>query len=237
MPAGRGTGPRANPRADRRVTCVAGHGLASHRHPCLDVAELTVAVRRLVEVHEVHVDLVPGQREVHLGVQVQQGLAKSIEPGDPRLCRRERVHPRDDTDALVTGARVDARPAYLFCPGEHGLPDQADADLRPCAQQVDYLGGLLSHLAQRLLAVECLAAGKEPAFERLIGFQHVTSLQIGHWRPSRADRRRPTLAVRITWCGSLLCPTASSNGWSPFGGARFSRINAVVRNGRRCTGS
>ena len=134
----------------------------------------------LVQVHEVHVDLVPGKRDVDLGVQVQERLSQDVEPGDPRLCRRERVHPRDDTDAVIRGARLDARPAYLCRPGEHRLPDQADTDLRPRVEQIDYLGGLLSHLAQRLVAVECLAAGQEPAFESLIGLVHVTSFQIGH---------------------------------------------------------
>ena len=34
---------------------------------------------------------------------------------------------------------------------------------------------LLGHLAQGLVAVKCLAAGQEPAFERFIGLGHVTS--------------------------------------------------------------
>ena len=159
---------------------MAGHRLSPERHPRLDVAELTVAVGGLVQVHEVHVDLVPGKREVHLGVQVQQRLCQDVEPGDPRLCRREGVHPRDDTDAVISRARLDARPAYLCCPGEHRLPDKADTDLRPGVQQRDYLGGLLGHLAQRLVSVERLAAGQEPAFESLIGLVHVISFQIGH---------------------------------------------------------
>ena len=201
---------------------MAGYRLSPKRHPCLDVAELTIAVRRLVQVHEVHVDLVPRQREVHLGVQVQQGLSQSIEPGDPRLCRREGVHPRDDTDALIRGARLDARPAYLCCSGEHRLPDQADTDLRAGVQQCDYLGGLLSHLAQRLVSVECLATGQEPAFACLIGLVHVTSFQTGHdsYRaPIPASRPLPG---RITWCGPSLRPADGSNAWdSACAGTRF----------------
>ncbi len=159
---------------------MAGHRLSPERHPCLDVTELTIAVRRLVQVHEVHVDLVPGKRQVHLGVQVQKRLSQDVETGDPRLCRREGVHPRDDADAVISRARLDARPAYLCCSGEHRLPDKADTDLRPGVQQIDYLGGLLSHLAQRLVSVERLATGQEPDFESLIGLVHVLSFQIGH---------------------------------------------------------
>jgi len=53
---------------------MADDGGAFHPDPGLDVGELAIAVRRLVEVHEVHVDGRPGQLDVGLGVQVQQRL-------------------------------------------------------------------------------------------------------------------------------------------------------------------
>ena len=61
--------------------------LASQPHPRLNEPELAVAVGGLVQVHEVHVDLSPRQREVGLCVEVQQRLAERIEAGDPRLRR------------------------------------------------------------------------------------------------------------------------------------------------------
>ena len=55
--------------------------------PGRDVPELAVAVRGLVEVHEVEVDGVPRQLDVRLRVQVQQRGAQRVEAGDPHLGR------------------------------------------------------------------------------------------------------------------------------------------------------
>ncbi len=69
------------------VRHVADNRLARHAEAGLDVAELAVAVRRLVQVHEVHVDRRPRQLDVRLGVQVQQRRAESVQAGDPHLGR------------------------------------------------------------------------------------------------------------------------------------------------------
>ena len=62
-----------------------------------------VAVRRLAEVHEVHVDLVPGQLNVELGVKMTEGLGELREPVDPHLGGREGVHPEDEPGAFGVG--------------------------------------------------------------------------------------------------------------------------------------
>jgi hypothetical protein len=80
---------------------VADDGLARDAETRLDVAELPVAVGGLVEVHEVEVDLGPGQLDVRLRVQVQQRLLQRVEARDPHLRGAERVHPRDDADDRV----------------------------------------------------------------------------------------------------------------------------------------
>jgi hypothetical protein len=49
-------------------------GLAANAEPGQDVRELAVAVCGLIEVHELKVDVGPGQFDVGLGVQVQQRL-------------------------------------------------------------------------------------------------------------------------------------------------------------------
>ena len=67
--------------------------------PRADVAELAVAVRRLVEVHEVHVDRVPRQITIELRVQMGQGLFQRLQSRDPHLGGRKRVHPADHADA------------------------------------------------------------------------------------------------------------------------------------------
>ena len=52
------------------VLPVAGHSLSAQPQPGLDVGELSIAVRGLIEVHEVHVDLAPREIAVELSVQV-----------------------------------------------------------------------------------------------------------------------------------------------------------------------
>ena len=64
-----------------------------------NVAVFTIAVRGLVEIHEIHVNGLPWNLEMVLGVKLQQWLAQRLEPTDPHLRRREGVHPRDHADA------------------------------------------------------------------------------------------------------------------------------------------
>jgi hypothetical protein len=141
----------------------------------LDVAELAVAVRGLVEVHEVHVDLRPGQLDIGLGVQVQQRLAERVEPGDPHLGGGEGVHPGDDAHAGVARCRLQACSPDGVTGGEDRLPDQPDVEL--VRERLADLLRLLGHLLQRLVTVEGLAAGEEPDLEVVV------VLGLGHEEP------------------------------------------------------
>ena len=78
-PAGGGALPVLDLLQDGGVRHVADDGLAGDAEPGLDVAELAVAVRGLVEVHEVEVDVGPRQLDVRLRVQVQQRLLQRVE--------------------------------------------------------------------------------------------------------------------------------------------------------------
>ncbi len=118
--------PRADAAAHGGIADVAGHRLARHAEPGHDVGELAVAVGGLVEVHEVHVDRRPWQRLVGLGVQMEQRLAQLVEPVDPHLRRRERVHPRDHADAPIVGVGIEAGTADRRRAGEHRLPHERD---------------------------------------------------------------------------------------------------------------
>jgi hypothetical protein len=159
-------------------------GLAGHAEAGLDEPELPVAVRGLVEVHEVHVDLVPRQADVRLRVQVQQRRVQCVQAGDPHLRRRERVHPRDHPDgALHRGVATHAQD--LLARGEHRLPDHPDGDLRRLVELAGDLARLPGDLVQRLLAVQPLAAGEEP------------DLALGIGRHVGASGRR----VAVTSCG------------------------------------
>ncbi len=155
-----GAQPGQDARAHGRIAHVPGHGLARHAEPGLDVPELAVAVRGLVQVHEVHVDGGPRQLDVGLRVQVQQRLAQRVEPGDPHLGRGEGVHPRDHAGALVVRVGFEHDPPDGRGVGQDGLPLHRHGQLLGDAPR------LLGHLAQRVLAVQSLAAGQKPDVQR-----------------------------------------------------------------------
>jgi len=77
LPVGPGRG-RARPRAQAGlhifIRPVAHHHLALQPQPAADEPKLAVAMRGLVQVHKVHVDLRPRNFTVVLGVQVRQRL-------------------------------------------------------------------------------------------------------------------------------------------------------------------
>jgi hypothetical protein len=161
-PAGGGAHPRADALPHRLRAHVADHGLADDAEARLDVAELPVAVRGLVEVHEVHVDAAPGQRDVGLRVQVEEGLLQGVEALDPHLRRAERVHPRDEADGGIARVGLEGHAADAVAVLEDGLPHDADGDVRRLLELPGDLLRLLGDLLERLLAVEVLAAGEEP---------------------------------------------------------------------------
>ena len=73
------------------------------------MSELDVAVSTLVQVHEVHVNLAPGDLGIVLSVEMKQGLLQLLQALDPHLSGGEGVHPGDDTHALliVVGSQHD----------------------------------------------------------------------------------------------------------------------------------
>ena len=149
-----------------------GDRLAHHPEPGLDVAELAVAVGGLVEVHEVHVELGPGQGLIRLRVQVQQRLAEGLETGDPRLGRRERVHPGDHADHRVVPGGVQAGPTDAVRAREHRLPHEPGRAGQSAGQRAADLLRLVGDLLQHLRAVQVLAAGEEPNLWATLGGMH-----------------------------------------------------------------
>jgi hypothetical protein len=62
------------------VLPVTHHHFALYSHPGCHETELPAAVGGLVQVHEVHVNGVPGDVPVELGVQVHKGLGQLLNP-------------------------------------------------------------------------------------------------------------------------------------------------------------
>ena len=82
---------------------------------CQDEAELAVTVRRLIQVHEVHVNGIIRQLLVGLRVKMQERLLKKLKSLDPHFRRGKCMHPGDNADAVIV---------------DHNLFHILDADLR-----------------------------------------------------------------------------------------------------------
>ena len=94
------THPAADPLLHLRIVPVAEDQLSLNPHTTLDMAVLPVAVRRLIFIHEIHVDGTVGNLFIKLSQQMAQRFFVFLQTDDPHLCRRKRVHPGDDAGAL-----------------------------------------------------------------------------------------------------------------------------------------
>ena len=99
--AGSGAGPNCNLLLGIGTLPVANNNLAGYTHTGADMTELDITVGALVQVHEVHIDCIPWNICVVLGVEVKQWLLKSLKTLYPHLGGAEGVHPGDDTYALL----------------------------------------------------------------------------------------------------------------------------------------
>src|ERR1700728_4855638 len=91
MPGARRAHPGADAVLDLRIGPMADDDLTRDTHAGVDETRLPVAVRRLVQVHEVHVDRIPREITTELGVEMDERLLKRIQPAYPHLRRRKRV--------------------------------------------------------------------------------------------------------------------------------------------------
>jgi len=139
--------------------------LAGQSHAAAQEPELAAAVRRLVQVHKVHVNRRPGDVAIELRVQVRQRLAQRPQAADPHLGRRKRMHPGDQPDAVRGLVRFQADVGNRLRRGQDGLEDDLDRDLGRFRQRLGDDLGMLGNLFQRRLAVQMLAASDEPDFE------------------------------------------------------------------------
>jgi hypothetical protein len=82
---------------------------------------LPVAVRGLVQIHEVHVDRVPREVTIELGVEMRERLLKRVQPAHPHFRWRKRVHPQDEAGAVRIGVRVKAKLGDFVRSRQQGL--------------------------------------------------------------------------------------------------------------------
>ena len=179
----------ARPRADAvlhlAVAPVADDDLAAQPHPRVHEPGLAVAVRRLVQVHEVHVDAIPRRIAVELRVQVQHRLLQRAQAADPHLRRRERVHPQDHAGAAGVAVGLEQRGADLVRRRQQALEHHRQRHLR---RRVERLGHRLRHSARRCAA----ARGRRGAATR----------RGTRWKASEAGASSVSITGR-TWSCSV----------------------------------
>ena len=136
--------------------------LAGKAHAGVKKSGLAVAMSRLVEVHEIHVDLRPWQIPIELGMQMQEWLAQRREATDPHFCGRKCVHPQNQTRALRTCVGFENRGANRIGCREDRLENNLQGQLfaKPAGDCLRVDG----HLLESLGTVEVLTAGEEPDF-------------------------------------------------------------------------
>ena len=83
------------------VRPVTNYNLALNAHTCYHMAKLSVTMCGLVLIHEIHIDCVIWNFHVKLSMKMKQWLSVLLKTKNPRLCRRECVHPNDYTCTLI----------------------------------------------------------------------------------------------------------------------------------------
>ena len=86
------------------------------------------------------------------------GVRRATQAGDPHLRGRERVHPREDTDAVRVGVRIQRGPVDGFGVGEHQLPLHRQRQATRPVELIDDLPRLAFFLLQRLAGGRDLVA-------------------------------------------------------------------------------
>ena len=157
-------GPGGQAAAHPGVFPVADDHPAGDAHPGEHMAELAPAVGGLVQVHEVHIDRLPGDVAVELGVQVADRFFQLVESADPHFRGRKGVHPADQPGAGGVAVGFEAGRADLVGGGHDGLEDDADGHVGVGVQSAGEGRGVGRHLLEGFGAVEVLAAGQKPEF-------------------------------------------------------------------------
>ncbi len=114
---GKGDG-RPHPYRDtvqnRGILPVAHHDLSLHAEATADETEFPTTVGGLIQVHEIHINCLPRNVAVELGMELEKGFGELRQPGDPHLGGAECVHPRDDAGTAVVSGRFTEGSRYFI---------------------------------------------------------------------------------------------------------------------------
>ena len=133
-------------------------------HTRANEAELATAMCSLVQVHKVHIDTVPRQRRVKLGVELQQRFVEHGQAVDPHFGRGEGVQPHHQTSATIVVIRVAANSGDFIRRGAQRFQHQFAGQFRFRIQRINNVLGMLGDLTQGFRAIQMLAANDKPHF-------------------------------------------------------------------------
>jgi hypothetical protein len=118
-----------------------------------------------VQVHIVHINAIPGDIAIELGVEVKDGLFEEAQTFNPHFGRRKRVHPCNQAYTGRSAVGFEAQLSDFVGACEDGLENDLAGDCRVCVERFDNLLGILIDLFEGLGAVEVLTAGGKPYFK------------------------------------------------------------------------
>ena len=201
-----------------------------------------------------------GRSRLNCVCRWRSGFCSEVEPGDPHLRGRERVHPGDHADAGLGGVRLEADLADRLRVLDDRPVGDAHRDRRLGVERARDLSRVLVDLPEHLVPVELLAPGQEPDLavaERLrrhrgdpdrgrsllIGFPHGGETaredrlgRVGDRLRRVGDRRRagarPTRRSRSPRCTPR--PTPASRSSTP---RTSTATGAPSASSRACCGS
>ncbi len=179
VPSPRRAHPGGQPVLDLGVLPVPDDDLPAEAHARVEEPGLAIAVRGLVEVHEVHVDLPPWEVAIELGVEMDERLPEHREAANPHLRRREGVHPEDEPCAIRIAVCFEAEAANLVGRRQERLERNVQRDAVRGVQGLCDRSGVGGDLLERAGAVKMLAAGDEPDYRRF-GFHGKEAVGLGN---------------------------------------------------------
>ena len=159
-----GAHPAAQTLLDFLILPVPGDDLARHPQPGRQEPVLPVAVGGLVQVHEIHVDLLVGDLAVVLGGKMAVGLLQIHKAVDPHLAGTEGVAPGDDARTAGVVVGLAHHVGNLLVGLGRDLVDHPAGQIARGVQQIRHLGGTAGHGLQHLGSVQKLTAHHKPEF-------------------------------------------------------------------------
>ena len=196
MPGARRAHPGSDAVLDLGVGPMADDDFARETHAGVNEARLPVAMRGLVQVHEVHVDRVPGQVAIELGVKMDERLLKRVQPAYPHFRRRKRVHPEYEAGAVGIGVRIKAELGDFVRRRQQAFEFGLERELRRGRKGACDLLRMRRDQLERPRAVEMLGAANEPdLWVREIDHSRLSFLEWSELRATRSVGRTTVILV------------------------------------------